>query len=805
MIKDLIIIASLPFLASVILYLIFSNEKVTFSDKKKQIIAGLVFGLVSIIATEYGVAIQGAIINVQDAAPLCAGLIFGPQAGIIAGIIGGIERWISVYWNFSYYTRLACTIATILSGLIAAFLRKRIFENHIPDFASAFYAGAFCETIHMTLIFVINSSDARTAFEYIRACSAPMILINAIAVGFSCLVLRMMEKDIKGRDDLPSITTQYQRSLILVVVLGFILTSGFTYLMQRQVTIINTFETMLLNAWDSYNDVMNQVKSEHMRVTREIAEDYFHDLKDQGIDWLAGYYDVSEILVIDQRGLVVDSNQAGHIGANIAFIKDVSEFSDLLKNKGEMAPYIDDYAYQPQTSFRYAGIYFEGNVVVTAYNKDRFQSEVNERLGNLIQNRRIGEYGHIMVVDNKGVIVADALGLKGKKAEELGLEKTDFSKQNKPDTIHLEGQDYYYMGMDEEYFSVYAFMPKNETEFANTISVYLNIFMQVIIFGLMFIFIYYLTRSRIVKNIYKVNDSLKQITDGNLETVVNVKDNEEFASLSGGINVTVDALKHLIKEANERIDTELSYAREIQFSALETHFPAFPEHPEFDLYALMTPAREVGGDFYDFYMINDHTLVFLVADVSGKGIPASLFMMRSKTMIRNYAEAGISPGEILTRANKHLCEGNDASMFVTAWIGFLDLKNGELHFSNAGHNPPLLRRKEGTYEFIQSAPGFVLAAMDGVKYKEDTLYLRPGDALFLYTDGVVEATNADKQLYGNKRLQACLDLHKDENAKDICDHVKKEVDSFFEGVPQFDDITELSLILHSYCDEEDKG
>ena len=559
---------------------------------------------------------------------------------------------------------------------------------------------------------------------------------------------------------------------------------------------------MLLNASDSYNDVMSQVRSEHLRITREIAEDYFYDLKGQDAAWLADYYGVSEVMIINKDGNVIDSNHAGHIGALLEFIPDAEPFRELLMGRNEMAPYIDDFDYQPATDYRYAGLRFEDNAVITAFDSKQFKEEVNERLERLIQNRRIGEYGHIMVVDKKGVILADVMGFAGKTVEELGLEKTDIFSSRRRYSINLLGEDYYYMSMDEEYFTIYAFMPRNESELSNTISTYLNIFMQIVVFGMMFIFIYYLTKYVIVNNIGKVNTSLDRITKGDLETVVDVDVNEEFRSLSGGINLTVDALKKLISEANERIDSELAYAKEIQSSALDTHFPV---NEEFELYALMVPAREVGGDFYDFYMINPHTLVFLVADVSGKGIPASLFMMRSKTMIRNYAEAGRSPQEILTKANKHLCEGNEASMFVTAWIGFLDLRNGELRYSNAGHNPPLLKKKDGSYEFIKSNVGFVLAAMDNIEYKEEVLHLEPGDSIFLYTDGVVEATDADKQLYGNDRLQNCLNAHKEEDAKQICKNVLEDVDQFFTGVAQFDDITELSLIFHSYVKEERKG
>lgn len=324
-------------------------------------------------------------------------------------------------------------------------------------------------------------------------------------------------------------------------------------------------------------------------------------------------------------------------------------------------------------------------------------------------------------------------------------------------------------------------------------SIYLNVLLQIEVFGALFVAIYLIIKNVIVKNIHKINDSLTLITDGNLNTVVNVRNTEEFSLLSDGINTTVDALKRYIAEANERIDSELRYAKEIQFSVLPSMFPAFPDRDEFDIYAMMDPAREVGGDFYDFYMIDEETLVFLVADVAGKGIPASLFMMRSKSIIKTFAENKINVADIFTNANFELCDGNDAGMFVTSWMGFLNLRTGELKYANAGHNRPLLRRKDGSFEYLDGPPGFVLAGLEGIAFKEQRTILEPGDEIFLYTDGVVEATNVDKQLYGDDRLKECINTLIGEDAMTICKKVKEDVEKFYEGAPQFDDITELSL------------
>ena len=216
----------------------------------------------------------------------------------------------------------------------------------------------------------------------------------------------------------------------------------------------------------------------------------------------------------------------------------------------------------------------------------------------------------------------------------------------------------------------------------------------------------------------------------------------------------------------------------------------------------MHTAKEVGGDFYDFYFVDEDNLAFLIADVSGKGIPAAMFMMQSKTIIKSYAESGISVEEIFTVANEKLCEGNDAGMFVTAWMGILNTKTGKVLFANAGHNPPLVKHADGTYEYLKSRAGLVLAGMDGIRYRKNELQLQPGDAIYLYTDGVTEATDPDNGLYGEDRLHAILEKYKDAVPEVICDEVKKDVDAFVGEAPQFDDITMLSLKFYGKEDAQ---
>lgn len=263
-----------------------------------------------------------------------------------------------------------------------------------------------------------------------------------------------------------------------------------------------------------------------------------------------------------------------------------------------------------------------------------------------------------------------------------------------------------------------------------------------------------------------------------------------YISMITDLDRYVENLKSITAE-KERINAELTLASDIQAHMLPCIFPAFPEHDEFDIYATMTPAKEVGGDFYDFFMIDESHFAVVVSDVSGKGVPAALFMVIAKTLIKNYAQMGLEPEKVFTTVNNLLCDGNDAGLFVTSWLGVIDLSSGKLTYVNAGHNPPLLKRGDGDFEYLRARPAFVLAGMEGMKYRQNEIELNPDDRLFLYTDGVTEATNGDKQLYGEERLAEYMNNHASDNAEDMLHGLKADIDGFVGDAEQFDDITML--------------
>ena len=242
-----------------------------------------------------------------------------------------------------------------------------------------------------------------------------------------------------------------------------------------------------------------------------------------------------------------------------------------------------------------------------------------------------------------------------------------------------------------------------------------------------------------------------------------------------------------------RMESELHLATNIQASMLPNVFPPFPERGEFDLYASMEPAKEVGGDFYDFFLIDDDHLCMVMADVSGKGVPAALFMMASKIILANNAMMGKSPAQILTDTNAAICANNREEMFVTVWIGILEISTGRLTAANAGHEYPVIKRSDGSYELFKDKHGFVIGGMEGLRYKEYEITLEGGSKLFLYTDGVPEATDADGQMFGAERMVEALNSQVDADPEKTLKNVRSAVDGFVKEAEQFDDLTMLCM------------
>lgn len=686
----LIAATMLPVLLSVCFYL--AEKKTRFGKAKgkiKHAVIGVMFGGVAILGTEFGIPVEGAILNVRNAAPLAAGLLFGAPSGIIAGVLGGVYRFIATYWGAGEFSQVACSIGCLLAGLSGAGCRKFMFDDKKPAWIYGLIIGGTVEVLHMLLVFVFAMNDVYGAYKVVRACAVPMIVCNAVSEMLSLLFVSLIGKERRKRRTSEDkalvkkifrnkqITQVFQLFLMICIAVAFTVTLVFTSVLQTKIAYANAENLLLLNLSDVE--------------------------------------------------------------------KDISETS------------------------------------------------TEEDIRRAVENRHIGKEGGIIVCDDEGKIIYDNGGHKGESIYTFENANTVKASPKVRFTANVGKTKSYCMFYKTSNLYLITYIPESEAMFSRDISVTILAFMEVIVFAALFVQVYFLVKKQIVDNIHKINGSLAQITGGNLNVEVNVRESEEFASLSDDINATVDTLKRYIAEAESRIDRELEFARQIQRSALPS-VSSYSDRKDFDLYASMDAAKEVGGDFYDFWLVDSSRLAFLVADVSGKGIPGALFMMRAKTLIKNLAESGKNIDEVFTEANKQLCENNDAEMFVTAWMGLLDTETGVLQYVNAGHNPPLVRHKNGEFEYLRTRPNFILAGMSGTKYKKHEIALEKGDEIFVYTDGVTEATDTENKLFGEDRLKNILSFPH-ETTEELCKIVSADIEKFVKGAEQSDDITMLCVKL----------
>ena len=772
-------------------------KKINFTSK--QILIGVVFGGLSAFASGYGVEILGTVANVRDAAPLCAGLIFGGPAGIISGVLGGLYRFFSVYWGGGEYTQIACTLSTMLAGFIAAVLRRFMFDNKKPTWSYGVFITVVCEVIHMLMIFFTNMDDSSYAFEFVKGATVPMIIGNSATVGISLLVVSLLNHEERkpGKKN-ERISQTFQRKLLVLIIIACVVTSTFTYVLQNGMAEIETREVFTSAMIDVSTDVRGKSNENLLSITKNIRSEYEKN-KYISLDALAEKYNVIEINVVSSDGTIIASTEEELSGNfNMNSTEQSKEFMVLTGEKNEYVQVYSPRGSDGVTMRKYAGVSLkDGGFIQVGYDADQFHDILDDFVIDVTKNRHVGSAGFVAVCDENLNLVTETdrngmhISTIGITPDEMMLQGKTATQLYKTNVINEEtafSEEYIYVFSCVEGYCIIAAMPVAEAMLLRDASLYTSIFTLVLIFAALFIFIYFLIKKVIINNLQKINGTLSEITGGNLNVKVDVRSNAEFSSLSDDINSTVATLKRYIGEAAARIDKELEYAKQIQLSALPSNFP---DTEDYAIYAQMIAAKEVGGDFYDFYTLDGNTVLFLAADVSGKGIPAAMFMMTAKTIIRDLAERGLTVDEIFTLANEKLCENNESGMFVTAWMGKIDLSTGVLSFANAGHNPPVIVHADGKCEYLKSRTGFVLAGMEGMKYRANEMTLKKGDRIFLYTDGVTEATDKNEALYGEERLMSYIDKNKSLKAEALLSGLKEDIDLFAGDAPQFDDITML--------------
>ena len=318
--------------------------------------------------------------------------------------------------------------------------------------------------------------------------------------------------------------------------------------------------------------------------------------------------------------------------------------------------------------------------------------------------------------------------------------------------------------------------------------------------GIAFFTVIIVTTRNTIKPLTVLAEAAGRIGSGNFNTIIpSTKYNDEIGRLSRSFELMQEDLRQYVKNleittaAKEKIESELRIAHDIQMSIVPKIFPPYPNKKEFDLYAILKPAASVGGDIFDFFLINDNTLCIVVGDVSGKGVPAALFMAITRTLLRTKTAMLLHAADITRSMNEDLCTDNDMSMFVTFFIGILDIVSGKLEYTNAGHNRPYMIRISGTMEILEGNHGMPLGITAGGEYLSGSITMSPGDKLVLFTDGVTESKNKSNVFYGEERFERCLCAKKKSMAREMINELKNDLDVFSEGVQQFDDITILAL------------
>jgi sigma-B regulation protein RsbU (phosphoserine phosphatase) len=436
----------------------------------------------------------------------------------------------------------------------------------------------------------------------------------------------------------------------------------------------------------------------------------------------------------------------------------------------------------------------KGHVVFSPRTEGVFKAEESSKAADLRQSRgAIADFVREALVGATAPTIVEADGriyyMCGAPIETVGWAVINAVSQQATDAVTAE--------LLEEFDGV---VDSAMTEYSGSLSRSLTtIIVLVIIVMALALTAAFVVSKRIVRPLGLITDRVKSLGGDDLRFVMEDEYRtgdevealaESFAMLSAKTLEYVDEVTKVTAE-KERIGAELNMATAIQASQLPRLFPAFPNRPEFDLFASMDPAKEVGGDFYDFFLVDDDHIALVMADVSGKGVPAALFMMVSRVLIKSRLQSGESPSEALMNVNDQLCEGNDAEYFVTVWVAVVQISTGKGVAANAGHEHPVLRRAGGTYELVVYRHAPALGLMDGIPFRQHDFAMHPGDSLFVYTDGVPEATNDSDELFGSDRMLAALNENPDASPNDVLVNVRRSVDGFVGEAEQFDDLTML--------------
>ena len=599
---------------------------------------------------------------------------------------------------------------------------------------------------------------------------------------------------------LKKISSQLNRDLLIVMLGMFLLTSVLSIIMQYRSALEKTEQLLKISLEDEISSISREVDM-YLEYELSNMSMYYSRNSQISIDLFADLFNIEELNILDRDGIVTKSTNSDLIGFDFKSEPETAKIIQEIASSGAVVSEIRPSVNDPYQYCKYVTVEIVGSTDQTAAYIEAGYSEdyVSEVIGKLIQetaaNRHILEHGMIFVFNEERKVVSHRSDLIHEDPDMMAAMPETDGAAGQLIKANYSGRSYYQMYNDYANYRIIALLPKQEVLSDFRMSLLMTVVLGAVILLTLFFGILLLVRQKVVRQVNALAKTLGAITDGDLDAKADVRSSVEFDLISDGINAMVGTMKEHIAAEAARIDDELYYAQEIQHSSLPALIEPYVRNRFFSLDASMKTARAVGGDFYDFYMLDEMTLAFVIADVSGKGIPAAMFMMNGKAKLHDCIRHADVLGAEITEANRLICEGNEAGMFITAWVGTLDLRTGEMHFVNAGHNPPLLLRN-GKAELLETESNLLLGLMDDEEYRMQTMHLQKGDILYLYTDGVTEAVNAEQELFGEKRLLASLDGVLPEG-EDICRSVNRNVQQavslFAERTPQADDITMLCL------------
>jgi len=815
-ILKLVLVSLIPVGCSVIFMALRLYSKFgKWSRPKQNAIISVVFSITCILGTVLSVKTStGAAANIRDASPIIAGLIFGGPCGIISGVVGGLFRFVAAYWDSALKTtQIACSIATCCAGFLTAFVRKFIFNNHHGRWYYGCFIALLVEDFHMLLVFLTYFNDTKTAYKIINSTITPMVLANTLAVCVASIIACVMakEKILEKPTKNVKLTTKIQLSLVGLLLVAYTSVSLFSYKSEYSTARKNIQSNFVSSVTDLKGSVDIQVDNfciaqsvsvadkidirideiELGHATQESLATYVEELKND--------YQVSEINIVGTDNFIKYSTVPSLINFNMGDPANAQAYEFTCLNKGTKY-YVQEFrapSSDPTTKKKYTGAAFQTNTIKLGYVQicyymDSYYKLLESEVKDCATFRRIEQKGFMAVTDSKDNVVSISKQFSDVKLIDSKILPENNS--NKTFDIQLNGVDYSFFTYQEntEGYNIIAFADAKETMEPAKITFVGISLAQVFVFMSLYCILYIVIKKTVTNRIENIGAGLQKISSGDLNVRIDEKNSVEMIELSNNINKTVDSLKEFARKEHEKNAEELRFAKMIQHSVLPT---VFPLNEKFEIFASMDTAKEVGGDFYDFFFVDPEHVAIVIADVSGKGVPAALFMMQAKTIIKNLVESGIPVNEVFTEANHRLCETNEAQMFVTAWLGVVDLRNGHVEYVNAGHNPPVICGENGEFIYLRSRSGFVLGGLDGFKYQMQSFDIVPGQKVFLYTDGVTEAMNKNQEQFGEEQLLTVINTHKTRGAHTVCDRVRKAVEKHVDGEEQSDDITMLCFGL----------